>query len=148
MSGYFFTVYWFPVSTDELLTISDSTLRPSYKSHRIPFPIIIADAYSVNDQGPDAFVPGTSLSRGVVYEFTPVEFGSYDPKLASFVPMQYLGTTLNAGKVDGLCVKGFDKASFVFGASSNLVRRLLSRSLSNFISRVLNSSIDRPANDS
>jgi hypothetical protein len=148
VSGYFFTVYWFPVSTDELLTILDSINRPSYKSHRIPFPIIIADAFSVDDEGPDAFVPGTSLCRGVVYEFTPVEFGSYDPKLASFLPMQYLGTSLNAGKVDGLCVKGFNKASFVFGASSNLVRRLLSRSLSNFISRVPNPIVDQPANDS
>ena len=42
------------------------------------------------------------------------EFGSYDPMLASFIPMQYLGSSGNK------CVNGFDQTSYVQGVSSNV----------------------------
>ena len=42
------------------------------------------------------------------------EFGSYDPMLASFMPMQYLGST------GGKCVTGYDQTSYIQAVSSNV----------------------------
>ncbi|KAI9615001.1 hypothetical protein KEM48_005801 [Puccinia striiformis f. sp. tritici PST-130] len=33
-----------------------------------------------------------------VYEVSPFEFGSYDPQLSAFIPTEFIGTSLNAGK--------------------------------------------------
>lgn len=53
-------------------------------------------------------------------------FGSYDPELAAFIPMEVLGTTFNgagAPASDSACAVGFDNAGFVLGASSNIFVR-------------------------
>ena len=53
----------------------------------------------------------------MVYELSPLEFGSYEPQLSSFVPLPYLGSTLAGGKPSH-CVNGFDNAGLVIGTSS------------------------------
>ena len=59
------------------------------------------------------------------------EFGSYDPSLASFIPMKYLGSTAER------CVTDFDQTSFVaatsaclFNAAGSDVSSILSDALS------------------
>lgn len=47
-------------------------------------------------------------------------FGSFDPELASFIPMKSLGTSLKSGTPVGQCVEGFDNAGWVLGTSSML----------------------------
>lgn len=42
------------------------------------------------------------------------EFGSYDPMLSSFIPMQYLGSSGNT------CFTNFDQTSYVQAVSSNV----------------------------
>lgn len=52
--------------------------------YQLPFPIILADVYSVNTN----YTPlaGADVPiQNVVYEFTPYEFGSYDPALSAFI---------------------------------------------------------------
>lgn len=56
-------------------------------------------------------------------------FGSYDPELAAFIPMEQFGTAADSGTpvggtAAGNCVTGFDNAGVILGISSNLfVRR-------------------------
>ena len=43
-----------------------------------------------------------------------VEFGTFDPMLASFIPITLMGSH------DGTCVTGFEQAAYIAGVSSNL----------------------------
>ncbi|ORY72587.1 lysophospholipase catalytic domain-domain-containing protein [Leucosporidium creatinivorum] len=103
------------------LSFSSATKLKSWRDHSLPFPIILADAYSVNNNDTPIDIGITPLSA-TVYEFSPIEFGSYDPQLATFFPTEYLGSELSKGKHVGQCVKGFDNAGFVLGTSSMLFR--------------------------
>ena len=50
-----------------------------------------------------------------------LRFGSFDPELSAFYPTKYIGSSLSAGsRSSPVCVTGYDKAEFVFGASSAL----------------------------
>lgn len=55
------------------------------------------------------------------WEFNPFEFGTFEGPQGGFMPMEWLGTPLDAGKPmnSSLCVKGFDSVAFVVGASGN-----------------------------
>ncbi|KAG0143086.1 hypothetical protein CROQUDRAFT_679888 [Cronartium quercuum f. sp. fusiforme G11] len=85
-----------------------------YRDHTGPFPIVVA----------------TSRYRGVgdinigcpLYEFTPEEFGLWHPSLNAFIPIDYLGTSMQGGAPshDDYCVKGYDNAGFILGTSSNI----------------------------
>ena len=51
-------------------------------------------------------------------EFTPYEFGSFDPTLApgAFIDIEYLGTEFvdgNPAAGEGTCVLGFDNGAYV-----------------------------------
>ena len=48
--------------------------------------------------------------------------GSYDPGLAAFAPLKYIGSDFNNGTIerDGDCIAGVDNAGFVMGTSSSL----------------------------
>ncbi|KAK4052044.1 hypothetical protein OIV83_002338 [Microbotryomycetes sp. JL201] len=116
---------FFSNSSDHGASITWSSAKnlTSWLNHTLPFPIIAIQSYSVNAEfNPSAFAPGITLSN-TNYEATPVEFGSFDGKLATFVATEYLGTPLNGGRVttpDGQCVKNFDNAGFIIGCSSNI----------------------------
>lgn len=72
-----------------------------------------------------------------VWEFSPLEMGSYDPYLAAFTPIELTGTYVNDGTAfvpsfvnrssgaAGDCVNAFDQASFVYGTSSSLFNAAL-----------------------
>uniref|UniRef100_A0A060TBV8 Lysophospholipase n=1 Tax=Blastobotrys adeninivorans TaxID=409370 RepID=A0A060TBV8_BLAAD len=101
------------------LTWDDLRNYDSFKSHEMPFPIVVADGRE----------PGTVIiaSNSTVYEVTPYELGSWDPSLYAFADVKYLGTVMSDGKpVDSdVCVNGFDNAGFIMGTSSSLFNQFI-----------------------
>ncbi|KAG8213909.1 phospholipase B [Butyriboletus roseoflavus] len=95
---------------------SQIPLLPSYTNQSMPFPIITADSLPSGSNS-------TSVASldSIVYEFTPLEFGSWDPNLSAMVPMAYSGTHLMNGLVPSTsaCVMGFDQAAFMMGSSAS-----------------------------
>ncbi|WAR63885.1 hypothetical protein PtB15_16B44 [Puccinia triticina] len=96
---------------------------PSFQKLLQPYPIITALGSSpsegyVSRRQPSAFLPITSNQ----YEFTPYETGSWDSNLARFIPTEYFGTRLKAGKpLDrSKCVNKFDQTHFLSGISSDI----------------------------
>lgn len=95
------------------VTWSSIALTDHYKNADIPFPIVVADGRN----------PGELLisSNTTVYEFNPLEFGSFDPQLHAFTPLEYIGSNVTNGKPDSdTCIRGFDNAGFIMGTSSSL----------------------------
>lgn len=68
--------------------------------------------------------PGQLLipSNSTVFEFNPWEMGSYDPGIAAFAPLRYVGANFTNGTLplSQKCVAGFDNAGFIMGTSSSL----------------------------
>lgn len=60
--------------------------------------------------------------NSTIVEFNPWEMGSYDPGLAAFAPLKYIGSDFYNGTIqrDGNCIAGVDNAGFVMGTSSSL----------------------------
>ncbi|KAH9928107.1 lysophospholipase [Fomitopsis serialis] len=89
----------------------------TFQTYVQPFPILVSDSYSPNENTSAyadlayAYVPLTNP----IYEFNIYEFGSYDPTLGAFVPMEYLGSTNTS-----TCVTKFDQVSFVEALSASL----------------------------
>jgi lysophospholipase len=77
-------------------------------------PIVVADGRA----------PGQILipNNTTVFEFNPWEFGSFNPPLEAFVPLEFLASNFSAGVLhtDQGCVRGFDNAGFIMGTSSSL----------------------------
>lgn len=82
----------------------------------MPFPIIIADE---REPGQLIIPSNTSL-----FEFTPLEFGTWSSSLEAFIPIELLGSTFNAGVANGSCVEGYDNFGFVVGTSATLFNSL------------------------
>ncbi|KAL3462368.1 lysophospholipase catalytic domain-containing protein [Aspergillus heterothallicus] len=102
-------------------TFSSIALMDNFKKAQIPLPIFVADG-----RNPGELVIG---SNSTVYEFNPWEFGSPDPAIYAFAPMEYLGSDFSNGQVssNGTCVRGFDNAGFVMGTSSSLFNQFILR---------------------
>ena len=54
--------------------------------------------------------------NATVWEFTPFEFGSWafgstTKVVGAFTPLEYLGSSIDDGKSNGTCYKGFDQLS-------------------------------------
>jgi lysophospholipase len=60
--------------------------------------------------------------NSTIVEFNPWEMGSYNPGLAAFAPLRYVGSDFENGTIkrDGECTAGVDNAGFVMGTSSSL----------------------------
>lgn len=82
-------------------------------------PILVADGRN----------PGEKLILGnaTVFEYNPFEFGSFDPTVFGFAPMEYIGSSFKGGKLPEKekCVRGFDNAGFVMGTSSSLFNQFV-----------------------
>ncbi|KAK9899955.1 hypothetical protein P389DRAFT_156803 [Cystobasidium minutum MCA 4210] len=100
----------------------------AFTNYSMPFPAIVADSRPPN------YYPGSlNLStvyiplNSTVYEFNPFEFGSYDPDLAHFIELEYVGTNLFNGQPFNStgCVNGFDNFGFVIGTSSSLFNAII-----------------------
>jgi lysophospholipase len=96
------------------VTFSSIQLDQNFTSGQIPMPIIVADGRA----------PGETIIpvNTTVYEFSPFEFGSWDPTTYAFAPLRYLGSNFTNGTIgdDQDCISGFDNAGFVMGTSSSL----------------------------
>ncbi|KAL4962088.1 lysophospholipase family protein [Aspergillus stella-maris] len=95
-------------------TWSSIALGQNFRDADMPMPILVADGR----------FPGELVisSNATVYEFNPWEFGSFDPTVFGFAPLEYLGSTFDNGTVseNGTCVRGYDNAAFIMGTSSSL----------------------------
>lgn len=82
-------------------------------------PLVVADGRYPNE----VFVGGNAT----VYEFNPWEFGTFDPTVYGFVPLQFLGSRFVGGTLpqNESCVRGFDNAGFVMGTSSTLFNQFI-----------------------
>ncbi|KDE03719.1 hypothetical protein MVLG_05789 [Microbotryum lychnidis-dioicae p1A1 Lamole] len=103
---------------------SNVTSVSSYLNHTMPFPIIVATVVSKNATEKPLAGEAVPL-QSVVYEISPLEFGSFDPELASFIPTELMGTAAVSGTPTGgsnnqTCVNNFDLACYVTGISSNI----------------------------
>ncbi|EGG02394.1 uncharacterized protein MELLADRAFT_110225 [Melampsora larici-populina 98AG31] len=108
------------------VTFSGIRNAPTFQRFEQPFPIITATSLSPRQdetkKQPSAFVPLTNTA----YEFTPIESGSWDTNLASFIPTEYLGTRLKGGKSETQkCAQGFDQASYLAAVSSNIFPKVV-----------------------
>lgn len=119
--------YTSTTEADHGASVTWSSVRnlSSYRDFELPFPVITADAYSFSLANLATYDESAIPLQTVVYELSPVEFGSFDPQLAKFLPMENLGTTLVDGQVvSGECVTNYDNAGWVMGASSDLFHAL------------------------
>jgi Lysophospholipase catalytic domain. len=100
-------------------TWSSIAATESFRQAEMPMPILIADGRN----------PGEKVVGGnsTIYEFNPWEFGSFDPTVFGFAPLQYLGSTFEKGVVPPheKCIRGYDSASFIMGTSSSLFNQFL-----------------------
>ncbi|KAI9733099.1 MAG: Lysophospholipase 1 [Cirrosporium novae-zelandiae] len=95
-------------------TWSSIALDSQFTSGSVPMPILVADG-----RAPDQLIISSNTT---VFEFNPWEFGTFDPSVYGFAPVEYLGSNFSAGQVpsNGKCVRGFDNAGFIMGTSSSL----------------------------
>ncbi|KAI5300961.1 Lysophospholipase 1 [Ascosphaera pollenicola] len=85
-----------------------------FKNGDTPMPLVVADSRDPND----TLVTGNST----IFEFNPWEFGTYDPTILGFIPLEYLGSKFIEGTLpsNASCVRGFDNAGYVMGTSATL----------------------------
>ncbi|PWY93492.1 hypothetical protein BO94DRAFT_543715 [Aspergillus sclerotioniger CBS 115572] len=100
-------------------TWSSIAQTDSFQEADMPMPVLVADG-----RYPDELLVS---SNATVYEFNPWEFGTFDPTVYGFVPLEYLGSRFVAGTLPSneSCVRGFDNAGFVMGTSSSLFNQFL-----------------------
>ncbi|EAW10337.1 lysophospholipase family protein [Aspergillus clavatus NRRL 1] len=100
-------------------TWSSIAKTDTFKQAEMPMPVVVADGR----------YPGELLisSNATIYEFNPWEFGTFDPTVFGFAPLEYLGTKFDGGSVpkNESCVRGYDNAGFVMGTSSTLFNQFL-----------------------
>jgi lysophospholipase len=60
----------------------------------------------------------------LIYEFSPLEFGTYHDSIYGFAPSKYLGSRFvnSAVPENETCVLGFDNVGFVTGTSSDIYK--------------------------
>ena len=102
-------------------TWSDIRNTSSFQSAAFPFPVVVADEREAGEL--------LIYRNTTVFEFNPFEFGSWDPTVAAFVPIDILGTRLDNGAVNQTgdqCTLGFENFGWVVGTSSTLFNSLYS----------------------
>lgn len=99
----------------QTMSFVDIRNTSSFIDATYPLPIVIADERE----------PGQLLihRNTTLFEFSPFEFGSFDPDVQAFIPMDILGSNLTNGRASssgGNCTYGFDNFGFIMGTSSTL----------------------------
>ena len=122
------TDYWGRTLSYQLVNASDggpdytwSSIALDYNltSGDFPLPILVADGRAPGQ----LLIPGNTT----VYEFSPWEFGSWDPTIYGFVPLEFLGSNFSNGVLPSneKCVRGYDNVGYVMGTSSSLFNQFL-----------------------
>lgn len=88
--------------------LSDSQ---SFREFRAPIPIFVANCKN-------------NYLKNVIFEFSPFEFGSWDPLLRLFVKLKYLGSEIREG-IAQRCIVGFDDLGFITATSSSIFNNVL-----------------------
>lgn len=83
----------------------------NFEDFKAPVPIVIANCKN-------------NRLKNVIFEFTPFEFGSWDPLLRLFVKLEYLGSKIIGGK-SVRCIKNFDDLGFITATSSSIFNNAL-----------------------
>lgn len=126
-----------PFEGGENVTWSSMTELPSFQDHNVPYPIVLANGR----------YPGTRIVNlnSTVFEFSPYEFGLWDPTVNSFISTKYLGTYLDGGVPNDTesCVVNFDNAGYVMGTSSTLFNQFLTRLDEFDVNALLKNIVDR-----
>ncbi|GAK62946.1 lysophospholipase Plb2 [Moesziomyces antarcticus] len=94
---------------------SDLKNTSAFTSASMPFPIIIADEREPGE----LIIPRNTT----IWEFSPYEFGSWNPNVSAFIPIEILGSSLNNGSSvlpGGECVGGYQTVAWVTGTSATL----------------------------
>ncbi|SNX82430.1 probable lysophospholipase (lpl) [Melanopsichium pennsylvanicum] len=94
---------------------SDVRNTSTFTAASMPFPIIIADEREPGE----LIIPRNTT----IWEFNPYEFGSWNPNVSAFIPIEILGSSLNNGTSvlpDGACVGGYETVAWVTGTSATL----------------------------
>ena len=129
-------------------TFSSIALQDYFQNGSVPLPFLVADERD----------PGEVLisSNTTVFEFNPWEFGSWDPTLYGFAPLQYAGSNFSNGMIpqDEPCITGFDNIGYVMGTSSTLFNEFFlefnttaGSSVPQFIKNAINSILSTITND-
>lgn len=127
---------------------SDITNKTHFQDATGPFPIVIAIGRKPEEQAIHL--------NATFFEFTPYEFGTWNPLVSAFMPIGSLGSTLKDGKPsrnDKKCVSGFDNFGWVVGSSSTLFNAALfklkdtKKSIGTIIEKGFLSKIDKDNND-
>lgn len=117
-------------------TWSSIAKTSDFQDGNYPMPLVVADG-----RNPGELVVG---SNSTVYEFNPWEFGTFDPTVFGFVPLENLGSRFVGGSLPSneSCIGGYDSASFIIGTSSSLfnqfILQLNTTSLPSFVKDVFN----------
>ncbi len=112
----------------------------------MPYPIIIADEREPGE----LIIPRNTT----IWEFSPYEFGSWNPNVSAFIPIEILGSSLNNGSSvlpQGACVGGYETVAWVTGTSatlfSGLYLELISTSSDSIIVKALKEIAQAVSND-
>jgi len=100
-------------------TFSDIRNTSNFVSAAYPFPLIVADE---REPGELLIYQNTTL-----FEINPYEFGSWDPRVGAFIPIDILGTNLTNGvstQTNNNCTFGFENFGWCVGTSSTLFNGL------------------------
>ncbi|KAH8598887.1 lysophospholipase [Bisporella sp. PMI_857] len=97
-------------------TMSAITSMSRFITRSVPYPIITAQTVDLSGT---SCIPPQNAS---VWEFTPYEFGSWDPTVGAFTPTAYLGSSLSGGAPvsSSSCFTKYDNLGYVLGTSSAL----------------------------
>ncbi|KAM5360390.1 hypothetical protein ACJA88_014846 [Fusarium oxysporum] len=95
-------------------TFSSIANDTEFAAARAPMPLIVAIERTTGQL--------QIASNSTIMEFNPWEMGSFDPELAAFAPLKYVGSAFQNGTIgrNGDCVAGVDNAGFVMGTSASL----------------------------
>uniref|UniRef100_A0A0C4DJH7 Lysophospholipase n=1 Tax=Fusarium oxysporum (strain Fo5176) TaxID=660025 RepID=A0A0C4DJH7_FUSOF len=95
-------------------TFSSIANDTEFAAARAPMPLIVAIERTTGQL--------QIASNSTIMEFNPWEMGSFDPELAAFAPLKYVGSAFQNGTIgrNGDCVAGADNAGFVMGTSASL----------------------------
>lgn len=100
-------------------TLSSIVSQSNYQNHAFPFPIMTTVQSKALQQCTNDEIGATQ------YEYTPIEFGSWDAEKAGFIPIKYTGSIVGKNG-EPSCITGFDNLGFVMGASSDIFTDLCS----------------------
>jgi lysophospholipase len=68
---------------------------------------------------------GIALNSSVV-NFNPWGFGTWDPTMYGFMPLESLGSNFSSGELtNGTYIAGFDNVGYLMGTSSSLFNQAL-----------------------